>query len=64
MSKPLTALELLMKELAEYKRAKTKAEQAFNNGKIDKETYDRYITNLTPIIEDYTNAVRVLNIYA
>jgi hypothetical protein len=55
---------LLKDELAKYKKAKLKAEEAFELGKIDQETYERYISNLKPMIEEYTNAVRVLTIYA
>lgn len=56
-------IELLQKQLDEYKRALEKSLIAYNEGKISKEDHEKHKTNLTPKIRIYLNAIAALDTY-
>jgi len=60
MKKPL---DLLKEKLYELKRARDKSQASFEKGEIDEDLHDSHMINLTPMIEEYKRAIRVLEMY-
>jgi len=56
-------IELLREKLEELKRARDKSQASWLKGQISEELYDSHIVNLTPMIEEYKRAIRVLEMY-
>jgi len=56
-------LDLLKDKLYELKRARDKSQVSFEKGEIDEDLHDSHMINLTPMIEEYKRAIRVLEMY-
>jgi len=57
MIKPV---ELLEQELHKWVKARDKSVEAFKKGLITEEEHDTHLMNLTPKIEEYKFAIRIL----
>jgi hypothetical protein len=55
-------IEILQKELAEYKKVKQKSIESFEKNEISKELHETHIKNITPKIVDLIFAIKILEI--
>lgn len=56
----ITPIQLLEKELRDYKRSFEKSNELFEKGEITKELNDKHWRNLMPIISEYEQAIKKL----
>lgn len=56
--------ELLQQKIAEWKSTKEKTQRLYDHGNIDQNTYDQYMGNINPILQEYEYALQILNTYA
>jgi hypothetical protein len=59
----ITPLQLLEDHLNDLEKAARKSKDAFDLNLIDEETHKLHIKNLTPKIQDFRYAIRVLTSY-
>lgn len=55
--------ELIQRELDVYKKALKLSKEKLAEGKIDSKLHAVHVKNLTPKIESYIKALRILNVY-
>lgn len=60
----MTPTELIQKELRIYEKALKLSKEKFAQGIIDKDLHEKHVSNLEPKIQEFRNAVRVLNQYS
>jgi hypothetical protein len=58
-----TPKELIQSRLDEWLRAKEKSDKSYEKGEINAWTHDQHTANLEPLIEMYSQAMKVLNKY-
>lgn len=56
----MTPLKLLEKELRSYERDLEKSKEAYDNSLISKERHDSHVIKITPKIEEYKKAIKLL----
>jgi hypothetical protein len=56
----MNPIDLLLHELNEFQRALIKSFEMVKNGSISQELHETHVSNLTPIIEQYKDAIEKL----